>query len=450
PDLLLIDIMMPRLDGYALLRAVRADPVLAELPVILLSARAGEDESVEGLNAGADDYLVKPFSARELLARVAANLEMARLRRTTRQSLRQASEETADILESIDDAFFAVDGDWRLTFINHHTEALWGKRREEVLGRPLLELFPHAAGTPLYEAMQEAMRERRAVSCEALSVAVARGRWVRGAFYPYRSGISVYLREITEQKQAQEALHASEGRLRLATDAAEVGFWDVDPVNDVLVWPPIVKAMFGIPPEAPVSMAQDFYPRLHPDDRERVSAAFAAACDPEQRALYDVEYRTIGKEDGVVRWVAAKGRALFDGKGRCVRVLGTAIDITERKRAEALAECQRAALQRLAEGAPLDDVLGFLVGVAERHIGNGMLGSLLLLDETGAQFARGIGPSLPPEFNAAMAGVAVGSALGICCHAVSRRAPVIAPDLNADPQWARFAKFAAPFSLRAA
>ncbi|MGH7055315.1 MAG: ATP-binding protein, partial [Stellaceae bacterium] len=334
PDLLLSDIMMPRMDGCALLRAVRADPVLAELPVILLSARAGEDESVEGLNAGADDYLVKPFSARELLARVAANLEMARLRRTMRQSLHQASEETAAILESIDDAFFAVDGDWRLIFINHHTEAFWGKRREEVLGRPLLELFPHAAGTPLYEAMQEAMRERRAVSCEALSVAVARGRWVRGTFYPYRTGISVYLRDITEQKQAQEALRASEARLRLATDAAEVGFWDVDPVNDVLVWPPIVKAMFGIPPEAPVSMAQDFYPRLHPDDRERVSAAFAAACDPEQRALYDVEYRTIGQEDGVVRWVAAKGRALFDPQGRCIRVLGTAIAITGRKQAE--------------------------------------------------------------------------------------------------------------------
>jgi signal transduction histidine kinase/DNA-binding response OmpR family regulator len=81
PDLLLSDIMMPRLDGYALLRAVRADPALADLPVVLLSARAGEEASVEGLEAGADDYLVKPFSARELLARVAANLEMARLRR---------------------------------------------------------------------------------------------------------------------------------------------------------------------------------------------------------------------------------------------------------------------------------------------------------------------------------------------------------------------------------
>jgi signal transduction histidine kinase/CheY-like chemotaxis protein len=81
PDLVLSDVMMPRLDGFGLVREVRADPALARLPVILLSARAGEEASIEGLEAGADDYLTKPFSARELIARVTANLKMAELRR---------------------------------------------------------------------------------------------------------------------------------------------------------------------------------------------------------------------------------------------------------------------------------------------------------------------------------------------------------------------------------
>ena len=80
-DLLLTDVMMPRLNGFELVRALRADPVLRDLPVVMLSARAGEDSKVEGLDAGADDYLTKPFSARELLARVSANISMARLRR---------------------------------------------------------------------------------------------------------------------------------------------------------------------------------------------------------------------------------------------------------------------------------------------------------------------------------------------------------------------------------
>jgi PAS domain S-box-containing protein len=128
-------------------------------------------------------------------------------------------------------------------------------------------------------------------------------------------------------------LQESEQQLRLATEAAEIGLWDVDNVSGSLFWPPRVKAMFGISPDVPVSMA-DFYAGLHPDDQKATLAALTAACDPDQRVLYDVEYRAVGKEDGVVRWVAAKGRAVFDGDGRCVRIVGTAVDITERKQAE--------------------------------------------------------------------------------------------------------------------
>ena len=136
-----------------------------------------------------------------------------------------------------------------------------------------------------------------------------------------------------ELEASAERLQESEQQLRLATEAAEVGLWDVDTINDRLFWPPRVKAMFGISPDVPVSMA-DFYAGLHPDDKEATCAAFAAACDPNRRALYDVEYRTVGKEDGIVRWVAAKGRALFDPDGRCIRVVGTALDITKRKHEE--------------------------------------------------------------------------------------------------------------------
>ena len=80
PDLVLADVMMPRLDGIGLVRELRADPAFADLPVMLLSARAAEQARLQGLSAGADDYLVKPFSAHELIARVAANIKQAKLR----------------------------------------------------------------------------------------------------------------------------------------------------------------------------------------------------------------------------------------------------------------------------------------------------------------------------------------------------------------------------------
>jgi signal transduction histidine kinase/CheY-like chemotaxis protein len=82
PDLVLTDVMMPRLDGFGLLAALAADPATTTVPVVMLSARAGDGAAVDALEAGADDYLIKPFTARELRARVGANLELERARRT--------------------------------------------------------------------------------------------------------------------------------------------------------------------------------------------------------------------------------------------------------------------------------------------------------------------------------------------------------------------------------
>ena len=98
PDLILSDVMMPRLDGFGLLTAVRADETLRSVPVLLVSARAGEEARIEGLDAGADDYVIKPFSARELLARVGALLELRHMRRAADEAfrLRTAQLEAAD------------------------------------------------------------------------------------------------------------------------------------------------------------------------------------------------------------------------------------------------------------------------------------------------------------------------------------------------------------------
>lgn len=93
PDIVVSDVMMPRLDGFGLVRELRADPRTASVPVILLSARAGEESAIEGLDAGSDDYLVKPFSARELLARVRTHVDLARTRRAWIEELERANRE---------------------------------------------------------------------------------------------------------------------------------------------------------------------------------------------------------------------------------------------------------------------------------------------------------------------------------------------------------------------
>ncbi|ADO68975.1 ATP-binding protein [Stigmatella aurantiaca] len=106
PDLILTDVMMPRLDGFGLLRELRRDPLTRTVPVVMLSARAGEESAVEGLEAGADGYMVKPFSARELVARVCSTLELSRMRRES--SLQEARAEALKRAVQVRDEFLSI------------------------------------------------------------------------------------------------------------------------------------------------------------------------------------------------------------------------------------------------------------------------------------------------------------------------------------------------------
>lgn len=119
PDLVLTDVMMPRLDGFGLLTGLRRDPATATVPVVFLSARAGEEAAVEGLDAGADDYLVKPFSGIELVARVRSNLELAALRNREAQW-------RAALVESLQDGVAVTDAAGRMVEANAAFERILG------------------------------------------------------------------------------------------------------------------------------------------------------------------------------------------------------------------------------------------------------------------------------------------------------------------------------------
>jgi CheY-like chemotaxis protein len=154
PDLVLSDVMMPGLDGFGLLQALRKNAATSAMPVILLSARAGEEARVEGLAAGATDYLVKPFTARDLLARVDSQIEMARIRNqaarreeTLRAEAQAERDRAVGILESITDGFFTLDRDWCFTYVNPAGEQLLRARQGELLGKNHWELYPGAIGT---------------------------------------------------------------------------------------------------------------------------------------------------------------------------------------------------------------------------------------------------------------------------------------------------------------
>ncbi len=218
PDLVLTDVMMPRLDGFGLLAALRADPDTADLPVIMLSARSGEDATIEGLDAGADDYLIKPFSARELLARVRANLELDRARRIADETRR--ARELLDQAETL-----ARIGSWE---IDLRTGAARGSAEwhrivgvsPDELGRGALDTIvdtTHEDDRPaLRAALDRTIRDATPLELEVRCIRPDGEQYlavVRAVAVPGEDGTPRFVRgsrqDVTEQRAAETALAAA-------------------------------------------------------------------------------------------------------------------------------------------------------------------------------------------------------------------------------------------------
>jgi PAS domain S-box-containing protein len=224
PDLILADVMMPELDGFALLHEIRCDHQLSEIPFVLLSARAGEDARIEGLQAGADDYLTKPFSSRELLALVQSHVKLSRLRQATTEALTQADRDArllASIIESSDDAIISKDLNGVITSWNKGAERLFGYTAAEAVGQSIVMLIPAErrdeeprilASLRRGERVDhfETIRVRKDGSLLNISLTISPIRDAQGKIV----GASKIARDITERLRQQSALKQANDDLR--------------------------------------------------------------------------------------------------------------------------------------------------------------------------------------------------------------------------------------------
>jgi PAS domain S-box-containing protein len=241
PDLVLTDIMMPVLDGFELLRALRADAETKSIPVIFLSARAGEEAKVEGMEAGADDYLVKPFSARELMARVAAHLQMARIRREAalkerelrkelekelderkraEEALRQSEERYRMLFEHMNEGFFLAEiicdesgkpVDYRHLAANQALEQVTDMKCEDLIGKTRREAL--ATASPWIETFGKVALTGQPESFYGYSAGLNR-HYSISVYSPRLGQFACVIQDITERKKAEEALRESEAKLK--------------------------------------------------------------------------------------------------------------------------------------------------------------------------------------------------------------------------------------------
>lgn len=215
PDLVLSDVMMPEMDGFQLLASLRENARTKTVPVILLSARAGEESRIEGMEAGADDYLVKPFTARELLARVESHIRIARFRREAHeheaalvQALHETQRSAAEALEQISDGFWTYNAEFRVTYMNAAAEKISRRPREEQVGKVIWDLFPALDGTEFQQQLKRSFLQMEPVQFEYLYEPWQ--RWFAHRVYPTSDGLAVYVRDITEEKKTEQALRRAE------------------------------------------------------------------------------------------------------------------------------------------------------------------------------------------------------------------------------------------------
>jgi PAS domain S-box-containing protein len=330
PDLVLSDVMMPEMDGFQLLAALRQEQKTSSTPVILLSARAAEESRIEGMQSGADDYLVKPFTARELLSRVEAHIRIARFRREAlareaqlEQQVHDAQKQAAEALDQIQDIFVIFGPDWRYTYINAAGSKLVGASSDELRSQVLWERFPELHGTELEHHYLRCMQTRISTEFEYLSPVTRRFLRVR-AFPAANGGIVVSATDLTERRRAEQQLRLKQEQLLLTQKAARIGSWELDLENEELSISAEFAEIVGLPPYVSRLRYSDFLNSLFvSSDRQQAEAALQKAIRGGKDFSIELHLK---RGDGAVRLVSNRGKVFYN-QGTPI-VLGVLVDVT--------------------------------------------------------------------------------------------------------------------------
>src|ERR1700722_11634721 len=398
PALVLTDVMMPHLDGFGLLRAIRNDSALAGTPVILLSARAGEESRVLGLQADADDYLVKPFTARELLARVAMHVRMANLRQETaereerlrseadleREKLRASEERLAEtgrlyrelqladaelqlqvgILEQLPVSAWTLKPDGTPDFVNQ----VWLEFSGQTVD--FVRSYPEAWMTAVHpedreaasKAFWEGVRSGQDFAFETRSLRAKDGtyRWHLQQAVVLRDAEGKVLRfvgtttDIDDQKRAEEKIRQSEKEARQLLDLSPLHIAELGPDGARLYTNRASLDYYCITlAEWREASARHLLP---PPDAEAVISELPGKLQSGLPFEYEVRLKN---RDGQYRWFNYRLNPMRDEQGRITRWYAAGTDIDELKQAEQRLQEENVALREEIDRASMfEEIVG--------------------------------------------------------------------------------------------
>jgi len=459
PDLILSDVMMPRLDGFGLLRELRTEPRTQAIPVIMLSARAGEESRVEGMEVGADDYLVKPFSARELLARVGAHLQMARLRSESEQEVRESEERLRMALAAARMVTWQFDPFSGKIVVSSNAAELFGltpgmKLEHSEEGFALLhpdDVEQHRAKVETaVEQCGSYLSEFRIVRPDngQLIWLEDRGQCVGGETESTLRLIGVMM-DITERKRAEETLQNERDLLSVTFASIGDAVITTDVEGRITNLNGVAEALTGwTNTEAVGEPLEPVFHIVNEETRQSVE-------NPATKALREgvmvglANHTVLIAKDGTEHPIDDSAAPIRSTEGKIVGCVLVFRDVTERRRDESLLTNQNKVLQQVLRGGPLTDILDAVCLAIEQHITGGGIATVLLMDESETFLRPAAGGRCPEEYSAAIQTVPVGPYCGSCGTAAHRGKTVVVADIATDPLWADFREFALPHGLRA-
>ena len=350
PDLILSDIMMPGMDGFAVLQAIREDPQTRTIPVILLSARAGEESRVEGLQAGADDYLVKPFTARELMARVDAHIKMAQVRRQAsqlEQTLRKESEvehrRIRELLQTAPAAIGMLRGpDHVWSYVNPAYLEAVGRRSEDLLGKPIRETLSEVEGQGFFELLDRVYKTGEPHTGTEARVRLNRGpagatedAYFNFLYHPLKDvsgrveGIFVHAVDVTPQVRARRAVEESEHQFRMLAESIPQLDWMAN-ADGWIYW--YNQRWYEYTGTTPGQMQGWGWQAVHdPEVLPRVMERWQASIKSGEP--FEMVFPLRGA-DGVFRPFLTRIVPVRDAQGKVARWFGTNTDITAQQQTE--------------------------------------------------------------------------------------------------------------------
>ena len=342
PHLVISDIMMPGLDGFELLEAIKGNESTKSVQVILLSARAGEEAINEGLTRGADAYLVKPFSARQLKTLVQNKI----LIKESRDKVDESEKQLHRFFRKAPFSLSLLEGEnFNFRLVNEKSAQLLTIPESELLGKSLFEVAPELNEQEVGDILKNVYNTGKSFTGKEYPATFKRNGELTTSYFDFAfepmlddqgsvRGVVTLLIEVTDYVLARRKVEESEERFRTMASEAPLLVWETDDKLQTTFLNRTGLEYFNVDDKLRIEdLSWKKY--IHPDDLERVLAIMEEASAKHEP--YVLEMRLKNGSSGKYRWFLDQGVPRYQGN-KFVGFIGTSLDIQERKEGEVLLE----------------------------------------------------------------------------------------------------------------